>query len=423
VPPITLWRLVIIALLNLLVGYYLYRKTVALFVHYKFKRLAVWKSLSAITMAVLMMMPALALLTRRFDNLREEDITYAMFTLASMWFIWVLVALSLFLLFDAVKYYQQFVQRLRDFFRRKPVISAESFSTPQVVTDDQKPLLTRRKFLTLATSGATPLLTGFAAPSLITAYSVFNNRTNYIVNEMTLSFPNLPSELRGLKIAQVSDIHSGLYMPQRKMEEIAETVNSFHPDVITLTGDFVSSFTDEIDPFAKGFANLKSTYGTFACSGNHDEWTDIEVITEVMQKHGQNILRNQTETIRIGAATLNIIGMDYTHTGTWMLDKAMKTAEPEGFNLLLCHHPDFFTYAKDYGIDLMLAGHTHGGQIALDFGGFEFYPIDLFYKYPRGLFEEGNALKAQKLYVNLGIGITATPLRTVQPEIAIITLT
>jgi predicted MPP superfamily phosphohydrolase len=103
------------------------------------------------------------------------------------------------------------------------------------------------------------------------------------------------------------------------------------------------------------------------------------------------------------------------------LEHALKSADKDGFNLLLCHHPDFFIHAKPMGIDLMLAGHTHGGQIALEFAGMEFYPIDLFYKYPRGLFEEGKN-HAQKLYVNLGIGITATPLRTVQAEVALITL-
>jgi uncharacterized protein len=411
-PPIGIGRLLIILVMNTLVGYYIIRKFATLISRLKPKRERLYKTIATVVISVLMVLPMVSLLTRRVEAWREEPVTYFMFTLSSVWFVWVISLLAVFVPFDVWKYGKRLVHGVMQRVMRR--------STASVVTT-QPTDESRRKFLTTLTAGAAPMLAGFAVPTVITAYSVLNNRTDYVINEMTLKFPDLPSELRGLKIAQVSDIHSGIYMPEHKMAEIAESVNGFSPDLVALTGDFVSTFPDEITPFIRGFQNLKSTFGTFACAGNHEEYAGLAAITEALKEGGINILRNEATAFDIGGEKLNILGMDFTKNNTRFLETALKQSCDEGFKLLLCHHPDFFTHAKTHAIDLMLAGHTHGGQIALDFGGLEFYPIDLFYKYPRGLFEEGENNR-QKLYVNLGIGITGTPLRTVQPEIAVITL-
>ncbi len=406
-PPLTVARIALILVLSLLVGLYVYSKLLKLIATLNLKNPKPVQVLSALVLCALMSTPALTLFLRSEMDLREHSAMYALFTLSSIWFIWVVGMIIVFVPIDAFRAVKGFLQRLI----KKP----ELVGAPNEETN-----LSRRDFLSKTTALA-PLAVGFGFPSVITAYSLINNRSDYIVNSMTLRFPNLPNELRGLKIAQISDIHSGLYMPQRKMEEITEVVNAQSPDLIALTGDFVSSFPEEIEPFAKGFQGLKSTFGTFSCAGNHDEWAGIRAIESALNEKKLNLLRNRTETLAIGNAKLNVIGMDFTREKKHYLERALTNADKDGFNLLLCHHPDFFTHAKTFGIDLMLAGHTHGGQIALDFAGFEFYPIDLFYKYPRGLYEEGNH-QSQKLYVNLGIGITATPLRTVQAEIALITL-
>ncbi|MFN3562288.1 MAG: metallophosphoesterase [Chloroherpetonaceae bacterium] len=406
-PPLTVARIALILVLSLLVGMYVYSKLLKLIATLNLKNPKPVQVSSAVVLCALMATPALTLFLRSEMDLREHGAMYALFTLSSIWFIWVVGMVVVFVPIDAFRAVKGFFQR----FVKKP----ELIGAPDNDTN-----LSRRDFLSKTTALA-PLAVGFGFPSVITAYSLINNRSDYIVNSMTLRFPNLPNALRGLKIAQISDIHSGLYMPQRKMEEITEVVNSLSPDLIALTGDFVSSFPEEIEPFAKGFQGLKSTFGTFSCAGNHDEWAGIRAIESALNEKKLNLLRNRTETLTIDGVKLNVIGMDFTREKKYYLERALTNADKEGFNLLLCHHPDFFTHAKTFGIDLMLAGHTHGGQIALDFAGFEFYPIDLFYKYPRGLFEEGNN-QSQKLYVNLGIGITATPLRTVQAEIALITL-
>lgn len=406
-PPLTVARIALILILSLAVGIYVYTKLLKLIETLNLKNPKPVQLISAVLLCALMATPALTLFLRSEMDIREHGAMYALFTLSSIWFIWVVAMVIIFIPLDAFNSVRKFFQRF--------VKTPEPIGEPDSEVD-----LSRRDFLN-KTATLTPLAIGFGFPSIITAYSLINNRSDYTVHAMTLRFPNLPNELHGLKIAQISDIHSGLYMPQRKMEEITEVINAHSPDLIALTGDFVSSFKEEIEPFVKGFQGLKSTFGTFSCAGNHDEWAGISAIESAMNEKKLNLLRNRTEVLHIDGALLNVIGMDFTREKKHYLERALKSAEKDGFNLLLCHHPDFFTHAKAFAIDLMLAGHTHGGQIALDFGGLEFYPIDLFYKYPRGLYEEGEQ-QAQKLYVNLGIGITATPLRTVQAEIALITL-
>ncbi len=409
-PPLTIARIALILILSLIVGIYVYSKLLKLIATLNLKNPKPIQLFCAVLLCALMATPAFTLFLRSELDLREHGAMYALFTLSSIWFIWVVGTVIMFVPLDAFSAIKNFFQR----WIKKPQLVNDSDAVDDVASPS------RREFLS-KTAALAPLAVGFGFPSVITAYSVVNNRSDYIVHSMTLRFAHLPNELRGLKIAQISDIHSGLYMPQRKMEEITEVINAQSPDLITLTGDFVSSFKEEIEPFARGFQGLKSTFGTFSCAGNHDEWAGIAAIESAMNEKKLNLLRNRTESLNIDGAKFNIIGMDFTREKIHYLERALNSADKEGFNLLLCHHPDFFTHAKRFGIDLMLAGHTHGGQIALDFGGFEFYPIDLFYKYPRGLYEEGE-FQSQKLYVNLGIGITATPLRTVQAEIALITL-
>ncbi|MCS6989542.1 MAG: metallophosphoesterase [Chloroherpetonaceae bacterium] len=406
-PPITLARLLLVLLLSLLAGAYVCFKLLKLVDAFKPRHPKPIRIFVAVLVGALMTTPALTLFLRFEMDLREEEAMYALFTLSSVWAMWVLLTVVVFALLDACGFVGRVVQR----FARRPKFAGE-----------EEPVdLSRREFLTKTATTIAPLAVGFGFPSVITAYSVANHRSDYVVNSMTLRFPNLPTELRGLKIAHLSDIHSGAYMPQRKMEEIVEVVNALSPDIVALTGDFVSSYIEEIEPLTKAFQGLKTTFGAYSCAGNHDEWAGIAPIEAAMNEKRLNLLRNRSHVLNIDGAKLNVIGIDFGREKKHYLDRALKSADKEGFKLLLCHHPDFFIHAKERGVDLTLAGHTHGGQISIEFGGFEFYPIDLFYKYPRGLYEEGER-KSRKLYVSLGVGVTGTPLRTVQAEIALITL-
>lgn len=409
---------IIISLLaNVALGYYLYRKINKLINKLGFiGKNRIKKTVVATIILLMGLVPASIVFRQFVDPFGTLQVTSVLTYASSLWLIWLMGLIVVFVpvdvLYNAVGAVSKFLNRAANKTEKVDVEKTSQNNKP--VSDfDYDP--SRRKFVISST------MAGFAVPSVITAYSLFNNRTDFVVNQMTLDFPDLPSELRGLKIAQISDIHSGVFMSERKMQEITEAVNSFSPDLTALTGDFVTSAKSEIVPFVNAFQNLKSTFGTFSCLGNHDEWAGTTIVSAALKERNLGLLRNETQVLNIDGAKLNVIGMDFTNGRIDFLEKARASADPEGFNLLLCHHPDFFTLAKEENIDLMLAGHTHGGQITFELAGIEIFPIDLFYKYPRGLYEEG-VRGAQKLYVNLGVGFTGTPIRTVKPEIALITL-
>lgn len=427
-PKFTVLTFLLYVGLHFAAGFYIYRKFSRLLERYDLKDLKRGKRIAAIVITILMSLPTLGFALNRIEALRDSPLNQTVFFIGSAWILWLLIAFAVFIPADAIAFCfksiafvaKRWLQPLRErtfAANVEPTPAITPLASENKLQSDDTFHRSRREFL----KKVAPLTVGFAAPSIITGYSILNNRTEFIVNQMTLRFPNLPSALRGLKIAQVSDIHSGPYMTQRQMEEITEAVNAFHPDLVALTGDFVASQKEEIEPFVKGFRGLKSTFGTFACAGNHDEWVGIELFVEAMAAHKEILLRNDARVLTIGGEKLNVIGIDFARSNPHLLQRALKAADPDGFKLLLCHYPDYFSAAKAAGIDLMLAGHTHGGQISLDAVGIEFYPIDLFYKYPRGLYEEGKD-GSQKLYVNLGVGFSATPIRTVSPEIAVITL-
>ncbi|MCS7012624.1 MAG: metallophosphoesterase [Chloroherpetonaceae bacterium] len=430
-PKLTILNLLLYIGLHLTVGFYLFRKVSQLLSGFDIKDRQRVRKWAGWTVASLMSLPTLGFALNRIEELRGSLLNNTIFLIGSAWILWVMIALVLLVPADVLMWLLRRLyavwQYILSYARlRRPaestapaLLRVEDAPLATLPAEDDvvtvvMPQLSRRAFL----RQVAPLALGFAAPSVITGYSLLNNRTEFIINRMTLRFPDLPLELQGLKIAHLSDIHSGIYMPERKMEEIAEAVNALQPDLVAMTGDFIMSHRDEIEPFVRAFVRLRSTFGTFACAGNHDEWVGLEHFEEAMRQHRQRLLRNETAVLCIDGVQLNVIGVDFARSNPHLLKEALKTAHPEGFKLLLCHYPDYFTTAKQAGVDLMLAGHTHGGQIALDLGGISLYPIDLFYKYPRGLYEEGK----QKLYVNLGVGFSATPIRTVQPEIALITL-
>ncbi|MBC8044911.1 MAG: metallophosphoesterase, partial [Rhizobacter sp.] len=364
-PPINFAGVLSFILLNLAIGYYITRKTAKFIDKVSVKRQKFFKRASALLITLSMLLFPASFIAR---NLQADAwLTVILFYASSLWFVWMMSMLIVFIPADVVNQFYHAAKWMVSKRRRKSASAAASEATLQQTSQTETFNPSRRNFLIGATA------VGFAVPNIITAYSLFNNRMDYRINRMTMHFPNLPAELRGLKIAQVSDIHSGIYMSQRQMEGITEAVNAMQPDLITLTGDFVAGAKSEVAPFVQGFHNLKSTYGTFSCAGNHDEWLGMDLISEAMQQHDLGLLRNETKVLNIDGASLNVIGIDYTRGNESFLTSALESSAHEGFNLLLCHHPEFFPVAKSNHIDLMLAGHTHGGQIALDVAGVSVY--------------------------------------------------
>ena len=263
-----------------------------------------------------------------------------------------------------------------------------------------------------------------AAGSVVTLPVVSSAATarDYQVNRVPLRFENLPAGLEGLTLAQVSDIHSGIYMTERNMREIFEIVQSLDADIIVLTGDQVDSVEAEIEPMWRAIAMLRAEYGVFGVLGNHDHYANGPKVSAAMEQRHITMLNNAHRTLTIDGAPLSIVGIDDAGAGARnyaRLAEATAGIDRESLTILLSHRPTVFPAAKKAGMALTLAGHTHGGQVGLELPGINLNPVYLVYDYARGLYTEQD----KHLYVNVGVGMVGVPIRLVRPEIALFTLT
>jgi len=214
-----------------------------------------------------------------------------------------------------------------------------------------------------------------------------------------------------------------MFMRASQMTQYAAIANSLKPDIVALTGDFVATHNDQVEPFMNAMSMLEAKYGVFGCLGNHDMFTHSEnAIAQRFESSGFKLLRNQNEIVDVDGAKLNIVGVDYlfgSRSSSNMLERVLRDLSLEGTTILLQHAPQLFPQAAKMGIDLTLSGHTHGGQIALTFGDIIIAPARLSTMFLAGLFKIGDS----HLYVNRGLGTTGPPIRiNAPPEITHITL-
>jgi hypothetical protein len=274
------------------------------------------------------------------------------------------------------------------------------------------PLPTRRRFLQQAAGAIT------ASPFVAAAYGLLYGRINFEVVRKRITLRRLPGAFEGFRIAQLSDIHISPFMLAKEIRRCVTITNRLQPDLILMTGDFVAW-----DPEAEGevvqvLAGLRAPYGVFGCLGNHEVVTQTEEsITRVFASQGIHILRQERAPIRLGGDTLNLIGIDDSQPDLRGVERLVM---PDTVNILLCHFPGDFDRAVQLGIDLMLAGHTHGGQLSLEFVHRGLSLSRLETPYVSGWYEKSGS----QLYVNRGIGTTAVPIRLgARPEITVFELT
>ena len=274
--------------------------------------------------------------------------------------------------------------------------------------------LNRRSFLKF--SGAAL----FAGLSATMAYLYLGNELNDpVVENIDIPIRGLPSALEGFRIVQISDIH---YYPFTKLELVDRSVqlaNELQPDLVLLTGDYVWHEVEPIFDMMPSLARLNAKYGVFANLGNHDIWTDVNVVTQAFKEIGMPLLVNQGLTIPVGSDHLYLIGLDDGWSGKPNLSAAMQDRPDGAPTVLMMHEPDLADkYAQDPRINLQLSGHSHGGQIRFPFMGALIYPY-LSWKYPIGLYN----INGMWLYTNRGLGTTNIPLRVnCAPEITELTL-
>ena len=284
----------------------------------------------------------------------------------------------------------------------------------------------RRQFLERAAtlSAAVPFVAG--------AYGLLYGRLDLEITNNRVRLNRLPKAFHGFRIAQLSDIHIGPFMSQSRIRSFAEMANALKPDLIVLTGDFVTWDPSTQQAVVDALSGLKAPFGVFGCLGNHEFWSGTEdSITELFKLARFPMLRQRQVAITTGGETFNLIGVDPAtgrrpgagpggrRFGSRHLEGVENLIAPDTVNILLSHYPDSFDRAAELGIDLTLSGHTHGGQVALDFISPDLAPCRLVTPYVAGWFKKPGG----QLYVNRGIGTIGVPMRIgAPPEISVFEL-
>jgi hypothetical protein len=279
----------------------------------------------------------------------------------------------------------------------------------------------RRRFLEQAAYAVS------AAPFVAGAYGLFYGRLNLEVTHPRIRLRRLPKAFDGFRIAHLSDLHVGPFMSTEEIRKYVAICNQQKPDLVALTGDFITWDSSTQGAVVEALAGLKAPFGIFGCLGNHEAWERIEdSITQLFATKGVKILRGARASITSQGETLNLLGVDY-ETRTRMgppggglvrryLQSVAPLVMPETANILLSHNPNTFDRAADLGIDLSLSGHTHGGQVTLEYIHPDLSISRLITPYVKGWFQKGEA----QLYVNRGIGTIFVPMRLgAPPEITI----
>ncbi|HLK64564.1 MAG TPA: metallophosphoesterase [Bryobacteraceae bacterium] len=281
----------------------------------------------------------------------------------------------------------------------------------------------RRQFLEQAATVAT------AAPFVAGGYGMLYGRLNLEVTPQPIRLARLPRAFEGFRICQLSDIHIGPFMPAEQIRKYAAIANAQKAEMIVLTGDFVTFDPNTQEAVVDALRDLRAPFGVYGSLGNHDSWAGVEdSITELFRQTGVRMLRGINLPITIGADSLNFIGVDFQSPRRFgpsppvkpLLGNIEHLVDRDRVNILLSHNPDTFPRAAELGIELSLAGHTHGGQASLEFISPELAPSRLVTPYVAGWFQKPGG----QLYVNRGIGTIFVPIRLgAPPEITVYSLT
>lgn len=227
----------------------------------------------------------------------------------------------------------------------------------------------------------------------------------------------LPRAFDGLRVVQLSDIHHSPFTSREQIERAVETANSLQPDIIALTGDYVSKERAYAAPCAELMGRLRARHGVYAVLGNHDHWTDAALITDLFRAEGISMLVNQGMRFEKDGAAIWLAGVDDTMVGLEDLPLALSGAREDELKLLLAHNPIILRRAARAGVDLVLSGHTHGGQVSLR-------PERSTSGKPRRRLVKGLAKRGEtQIYVTRGLGTVVLPVRFgCPPEVSLLEL-
>ncbi|WP_285716566.1 metallophosphoesterase [Pelosinus sp. IPA-1] len=267
----------------------------------------------------------------------------------------------------------------------------------------------------------------YAAPVLalgVSGTGVYSAEKEMVVRHFTLPFPGLDQELKGFKIAQISDTHLGPFFTLDRFDEVIHLVIQEKPDMVVITGDLIDDLSLLVPAVEKlNQMDALIPYGIYFCWGNHEYFRDINRIRVELGKSKIHVLQNSNTPITVGASTFYLLGVDYPWPENvskkdairqQFMKKAVENIPNGAFKVLLAHHPDFLFEGFAEKIPLTLSGHTHGGQV--NFLGRSLLPVS--YYYMRGLYQENDTYG----YVNPGAGQWIPFRLGCPPEISIFTL-
>lgn len=277
-----------------------------------------------------------------------------------------------------------------------------------------------------------------AVPFASLTWGIAKGGYDYQVKRQTLILPNLPKAFEGIKLGQISDIHSGSFYNKKAVAGGVDMLLAEKPDFIFFTGDLVNDMASEMKDYQDIFSKVKAPLGVFSVLGNHDygdyhfgreaspaKAKNLADVKKIHQLMGYDLLLNENRRLRVDGEEIAILGVENWGAGRFMkygkLDLAMQNTDDAPVKLLMSHDPSHWrAQVLDHpDIDVMFSGHTHGMQFGVRTKEYQWSPIEYIYKEWAGLYKE----KQQQLYVNVGYGFLGYPGRVgILPEITIFEL-
>lgn len=277
----------------------------------------------------------------------------------------------------------------------------------------RKPRLSERINSYVAADKPLRALAGDLSKVAKTALDEANTLT---VERVEIELKRLPPKLDGFRIVHLSDTHHSRFTDIEHISRAVEMANESRPDMALLTGDYVSHDADYIAPVAETLGKLESEFGTFACLGNHDHWTDASLVTDLLRGEGVMVLINEGFRFAARDASFWLAGVDDYMAGKTDVRAALHGSFPDEMKLLLAHNPLIFRQAVRAEVDLTLSGHTHGGQIKVRDPEKKILPS-------RKLKSGHHQRKESQIYITRGIGTVVVPARyQCPPEVTLLEL-
>jgi uncharacterized protein len=293
--------------------------------------------------------------------------------------------------------------------KRKDAPSVMKAFSPLFLKKLRNPSLNRRQQIFLGLCGVIFLLS---------VYVHFIEPTWYDLKRVRLTLPNLARDFDNYRIVQISDIHADFWMTRKRLGHIVDLINQQQPDLVVLTGDYITGSARRFSPTLKILARLNSSDGEVAVLGNHDVSSNPKVIRKTLEKSGITVLENQAITLQRNDAVLAIGGVGDVWYNQADLNLVLQALPASGAAILLAHEPDFADISAATGrFDLQLSGHSHGGQVYFPF--IKRVLPNLAHRYPVGQYQVNRMIQ----YTNRGVGMSPFHLRfNCRPEITVFTL-